>query len=51
MNSCFFAGCCVRLVMPVLPFCEEMILASIEYVYFTAKNIFNFIKGIEDSKE
>lgn len=37
--------------MPVLPFCEEMILASIEYVYFTAKNIFNFIKGIEDSKE
>lgn len=37
--------------MPVLPFCEEMPLASVEYVYLTAKNIFNFIKEIEDSKE
>lgn len=51
VNSCFFAGCCVRLVMPVLPFSEEMPLASVEYVYLTAKNNFNFIKGIEDSKE
>lgn len=37
--------------MPVLPFSEEMPLASVEYVYLTAKYIFNFIKGIEDSKE
>lgn len=51
VNFSFFSpGCCVRLVTWVLPFCDEMSLASVEDVYLAAKYNFNFMKALKIAK-